>query len=226
MIFRGLGFCAFALVTACASGAEKPDERGLVRGGQSGLNQPSLLLSKAREVQAEQGCAAALPAYRVISSFGKGYHVAQYELGACLLTIDSATQAEAALLRMESDFWLHRAAWAGNARAQRKLAEILSGAAGYGDADFHTAPQEAAMWALVYAENSARDLYNLPELPSPVTRHLEATLTPQERQWAEQAANNFQTIDMAIFTPPRQQRPARSGGDRGQRPREGRRRPR
>lgn len=226
MIFRKLGFCTLALVTACASGADKPDERGSARGGQNALNQPSLLLGKAREIQAEQGCAAALPAYRVISSFGKGYHVAQYELGACLLTIDGANTSESALLRMESDFWLHRAAWAGNARAQRRLAVILSGAAGYDDPHFRTAPQEAAMWALVYAENSARDLYNLPELPAPVASHLDAILTPQARQLAEQAANDFQTIDMAIFTPPRQQRAARNGGDRGERPREGRRRPR
>lgn len=226
MVFRSLGLCTFVLVAACASSAAQPDERGPSRGGQASLNQPSLLLSKAREIQAEKGCAAAMPTYRVLSSFGKGHHVAQYELGACLLTVSAAEDAETALFRMESVFWLHRAAWAGDARAQSKLAEILSGADPHRNMHVHPSPEEAAMWVIVYAENSERALYNLPDVAPSVISHLTAVLTPDARQRAEKAAKEFQTIDMTIFTPPRQQRAARTGGERAQGQREGRRRPR
>ncbi len=86
-----------------------------------GLQQPGRLLAMARDTQAKKGCKSAIPAYRVISSFGDGYDIAQYELGACLLESATDNPAETALFHEEAALWLRRAAWAGNARAQLKL---------------------------------------------------------------------------------------------------------
>lgn len=217
---------ALVLMAGCSTGGGKADDRQLPRGAQAGFNQPSLLLSKAREIQAEQGCAAAIPAYRVISSFGEGYHVAQYELGACLLSLEGKGQAETDLFRMESVFWLNRAAWAGNARAQQKLAYLLSGDPAQPMASIRPDPEQAAMWAIVYHANSARELYGLAEISPSVADHLAATLTPEEQQQAEAAAAAFQPIEMARFIPPRGERAREAAGRQGAGQRGGRRRPR
>ncbi|MEO1241659.1 MAG: hypothetical protein AAFX54_07090 [Pseudomonadota bacterium] len=211
------------IMTACASGRSGPREAGPA----PGIQQPGRLLAMARDTQAKRGCKSAIPAYRVISSFGDGYDIAQYELGACLLENVSENPAETALFREEAALWLRRAAWAGNARAQLKLAEALSGAAGYGHA-LAPNPEEALAWSAVYRENAKRDLYDLPNIPERVSEHLNATLDNEAQQRASQFADDFAAIKMAAFTPPRagngegrseQQSQQPQGGQRRRRPR-------
>jgi hypothetical protein len=184
-------------LTACASGHSPQQESG----PPPGLQQPGRLLAMAREIQAKKGCASAIPAYRVVSSFGEGYAIAQYELGACLLETDSASSAETALFREESVLWLRRAAWAGNARAQRKLAQLLSGADAH-EGDALNEEVEAMGWALIYGDNAARDLYDLPPVTSKTLTHLRTTLTPEAMKRAESFAEDFEEIKMASFTLP------------------------
>ncbi len=188
---------AVALLGACATG--KPP--GEAAHG-PGLDQPERLLKYARNVQAEKGCKTAVPAYRVIAGFGEGYEVAQYELGACLLETASPSE-QAALLTQEGLFWLRRAAWAGNARAQWRLAMVLSGA----PSSPHTvnvgaAPTEAMGWALVYKDNATRDLYGLAPVYPKVIDHLNASLSQGAKAEAETFADDFTEVKMAIFTPP------------------------
>lgn len=216
-------FSLILIMTACASGRGGPREAGPA----PGLQQPGRLLAMARDTQAKKGCKSAIPAYRVISSFGDGYDIAQYELGACLLESVTDNPAETALFREEAALWLRRAAWAGNARAQLKLAEALSGAAG-SDHTLAPNPEEALSWAVVYRENAKRDLYDLPTIAERVTDHLNATLDSEAQQRAAEFAANFQAIEMAAFTLPRggdnedraeQPSQRQQGGQRRRRPR-------
>lgn len=199
-LFKATALVALAFsVAACASGGKKH-----AAGPAPGLQQPGKLLSLARDTQAKKGCTKAIPAYRVISSFGDGYDVAQYELGACLLEATSDNPAEVELFQEEAVFWLRRSAWAGNARAQLKLAHELSGA---GDVSLntHANPEEAMGWSIVYNENAKRDLYDLPDVTESVANHLNATLDGAATARAVAFADDFQAITMASFTPPRQQ---------------------
>lgn len=203
---------AILLAGTCASNGP-PERQG--RAPSDGLNQSRQLLAHARSVRAEQGCAKAIPAYRVISSFGDGYDVAQFELGACLVETDGATANETALFREEGVFWLKRAAWAGNARAQGQLAQLLSGAETTKVTGVAPVPVEAMGWALVYRENSARDLYNLPPVSIFVLDHLKATLSPEEAGAAAAFAEDFDKIKMASFSPPaRRQNAHQAQGER------------
>jgi len=198
-------------LTACASGHSPQQESG----PPPGLQQPGRLLAAARSTQAEKGCASAIPAYRVVSSFGDGYAIAQYELGACLLQIDSTNATETALFREESLLWLRRAAWAGNARAQLKLAQLLSGADAH-DGSVHK--EEAMGWAILYKGNPARNLFDLPPVSPIILNHLDAALSPDAMKRAASFAKNFEKIKMASFIPPS---PEHVAGKPPQRPHSG-----
>ncbi len=213
-------FSFLVILTACAS-PRGPQQEG--RPDQT-LQQPERLLATARKIQTEKGCAKAIPTYRVISSFGDGHAVAQYELGACLLKIESVNVMEASLFREESILWLRRAAWAGNARAQLKLAQLLSGVDAH-DGVLDT-KEEAMGWAILYDDNPARNLFDLPPISPLVISHLRATLTPDSMNRAAAFAKDFEKIKMASFIPPPpehavgkpSQRPhGRSGGQRRRR---------
>lgn len=210
-------------ISGCASGGGKR-EASRERGGPgAGLNQSRMLLSHARELQSEQGCARAIPAYRVVASFGEGYEVAQYELGACLLNTDGANSNDTALFREEGVLWIKRAAWAGNARAQHRLAHLLSGADYEHIKGLSPAPQQAMGWVLVYNANPARELYALPDVAAPVLTHLQSSLSEEEQKAAQSFAASFDEISLAAFTPPAQPNRRNASGQRrgpsdGQRP--------
>ena len=189
---------------ACASPGKRQPPGGQAQGAGS-VDQPQLLLAHARDTQAKKGCKSALAAYRVIASFGEGYDVAQYELGACLLSAEGASDMEAALFAQEASFWLTRAAWAGNARAQLKLANALSGAPAAGSETFFAAPAEAIKWALVYEQNSARKLYSMKPVSAPVMEHINAALNSETLAAAQNFADNFTPITMAAFDAPRRE---------------------
>jgi len=187
-----------ALLGACATGSSHE-----ARGPAPSINQPERLLAHARKAQANKGCDKAIPTYRVIAGFGEGYEVAQYELGACLLET-APTSEQASLLTQEGLFWLRRAAWAGNARAQWRLAMVLSGAPSPYAENVAAVPTEAMGWALVYKDNATRELYGLAPVYPKVLNHLNATLPQNAKADATTFADDFVEIKMAIFTPPAQ----------------------
>lgn len=220
----------FTAVAACASpGRDGPGggEGGPGEGRTIGVNMPSALLAKARETQAQAGCAKAAPTYRVVASFGAGYEIAQYELGACLMEMEGGSEIETALFREEGMLWLNRAAYAGNPRAQLKLAEILSGALQHSRAHVSADPQRAMVWSVVYEQNGARETFGLKPVGPVVTAHLQSVLSTEAIAAARAEAKEFQKIELAEFTPPAQARSRQQrGGQSRQRPPEGRRRPR
>ena len=209
-----------ALAVSCASpkrggpGGGPSDAAGGPRGGASAaVGRPSALLAAAREQQAKQGCAKAAPAYRIVASYGEGYEIAQYELGACLIEMGGANDAETALFRQEGVFWLSRAAWAGDARAQGRLAEALSGAKGYAASHISADPETALMWSLVYTANGSRDTYGLRPLPSQVTDQIASALSRDAEERARQKAVQFARVSMDSFVAPAMPQADKSGGD-------------
>lgn len=161
------------------------------------------LTAFARKVRADKGCADAAPAFRVVAAMGEGNEAAQHELGECLLEMQGATAAETALFREEARFWLTRAAWAGNARAQRRL--VLDMAA---PANALHDPKAALQWALVYEKNPTADLYGYKELPKTLVPGLKASLTAEALVEAEAFAASFNPLALAKFEAPKVQKPA------------------
>lgn len=203
--------CFAALLGACASsrGGPQAPMRPV------GVNQPSALLAQARDYQAKGGCAKAAPVYRIVASHGDGHDVAQYELGACLLEMEGESEAETALFRQEALFWLNRAAWAGNARAQGRLAEVLSGAPAYKVSLLAPDPVAAMKWAIVYDANGTREVYGLRALAPMARDHLASVLRPEARAQAQRDAAAFSRIEMAGFVPTARDGEESENGARG-----------
>ena len=103
--------------------------------------------------------------------------------------------------------WLTRAAWAGDARAQKQLAARLSGAPDNALAGPYAKPTDAMGWALVYDNNPAKKLYALTPLHPAILTHLDATLADAEKNAAAAFAKEFAKIKMAAFVPPTTPKP-------------------
>lgn len=211
---------AYVFLAACASG---PKGAGAIVKIDV-ASQSERILADARKKKSEQDCAAAIPSYRVVASFGKGHDTAQYELGACLLETTADTAASETLLRDEGLFWLRRAAYAGNARAQLALADALSGANSHAVAGLKPDIVEGYGWSLIYADNAAHKLYGLPDLHPTAADHFRTQMSDAMVSEAHAFAADFHTLEMAVFTPPAYEGPERADGPRGQGPGDGRRR--
>lgn len=181
-----------ALITLTDSAAAKdrppPPDAGL---------SAARLLSVARETREQQSCAAAAPTYRVVAAMGEGQEAAQHELGECLLLMNGANATETALFRQEALLWLKRAAFAGNARAQRALA-VHYGARSNPEGS----PAEALKWSLVYNRNSDADLYGYKALPETFVPGLKQDVSPETLAAAESFAASFTPLKLAKFAPP------------------------
>lgn len=191
MIRHAVLAALFAALSVPASAKDKPPEAPNIAAG------PERLLAKAREVREETGCIEAAPTYRVVAAMGEGQEAAQHELGECLLLIDGASPEETALFRQEGVFWLTRAAYAGNARAQRALA-VHFGARASKD----NSPTDALKWALVYEKNGDATLYGYQSLPPTFVPGLKKDAGETGIATAEAFAGAFKPVALAKFTPP------------------------
>ena len=156
------------------------------------------LIAYARDLRVNKGCAAAAPTYRVVAGMGEGQESAQQELGECLLDMKGANETETALFRQEGRFWLTRAAFAGDARAQRRL--VLEMAAPTNP--LHD-PNGALKWALVYDNNPTADLYGYKALPSTLVPGLKSSLAPADIVKDEAFAANFTPITLGKYEAPK-----------------------
>ncbi|MEO1014069.1 MAG: hypothetical protein AAFX08_02660 [Pseudomonadota bacterium] len=169
---------------------EKPKSARLAAGGR--------VLAEARAALKKRGCAAAAPAYRVAAAMGEGFEAAQHELGDCLLEMEGETATETALFHQEGMFWLVRAAHAGNARAQRRLAILhASPVAGAHD------PVAALRWSLAYQKNPEADLFGRGPLPRTMVEGLKQDLPEAVVADAEAFAASFEATPLAAYTPPK-----------------------
>lgn len=165
------------------------------------------LVGFARRIREEKGCADAAPAFRVVAAMGEGEEAAQHELGECLLELSGKNDIETALFRQEGEFWLTRAAFAGNARAQRKLAMEMASPA----SPLHN-PKGSYMWALIYGKNPTADLYGYKALPATLIPGLRSSLNEADIAEAEAFANDFAPIMLAKYEGPKRD------GEKGDRP--------
>ena len=199
---------------ACASSPpEVAEERGR-KGKPQPVNalQGGRHLAVARKIEADKGCKEAAPAYRAIAALGEGFEIAQAELGECLLMLNGDSEIEKILFQQEGIFWLERAAFAGEARAQRTLAKTLGAKTSRSD------QVRALSWALVYENNADAALYGYKPLPVTFVSGLKSLLTKEELAEAEAFAADFSIIRMAQYRSTVQQ--DRSAQPR-QRPQEG-----
>lgn len=178
---------SLTLLAACASSPKAPPMAG------SGANGEAIL-AEARKTRTGEGCAAAAPAYRVAAGMGAGFEAAQHELGECLIAMTGASPAETALFHDEGLFWLRRAAFAGNARAERALA-LFYGAAN----NSLGSPAEALKWALVYQKNGDAELFGYQGLPPTFTPGLARAVSPEDLAAAESFAASFSPIALAPY---------------------------
>lgn len=202
-----------------------PAVQSASRGGENAEapheNDAGALVAYARGLRDEKGCAAAAAAYRVVAAMGEGEEAAQHELGECLLNVKGANDIETALFRQEGEFWLTRAAFAGNARAQRKLAMEMASPA----SALHN-PKGALMWALIYDDNPTAELYGYKALPSTLAPGLRASLGEGDIAEAEAFAKDFAPILLAKYEGPKRDRTKPGIGERPEGPPPGGRRKR
>ncbi|MEE2690426.1 MAG: hypothetical protein VX640_02685 [Pseudomonadota bacterium] len=183
----------FVGLAACSS-APKPDPEAFRA---ATLAQSGLILAKAREQRDKEGCAAAAPSLRVVAAMGDGQEAAQHELGECLIAMTGASETETALFHEEGLFWLTRAAYAGNARAQRALAVQYGAISGSADRQ-----AEALKWALVYNANPDAKVYGYKALPETFAPGLMKNLPADKVAEAEAFAAAFAPIHLAAFEAP------------------------
>jgi len=178
------------------------------------------LVMFARELREKKGCAEAAPAFRVIAGMGEGQEAAQHELAECLLSLKGANEFETALFRQEGEFWLTRAAFAGNARAQRRLAMDMASPAN----PLHD-PKGSLKWSLVYQKNPTADLYGYGPLPASLVPGLKSALNADDIAEAEAFAATFAPLIMTKFEGPKRDGENSASGARPDgRPRERKRR--
>ncbi len=85
------------------------------------------IYARAMQFKAYERCAEAVPLFRCLAKRGRGYELAQYHLGQCLLTLRRTSTDEAG----KADHWTKATAWtrlaadAGLAEAQGALALML-----------------------------------------------------------------------------------------------------
>ena len=168
------------------------------------------VLAEARRLLKAKGCPGAAPAYRVAAATGAGMEAAQHELGDCLMEMEGASDIETALFRQEGAFWLVRAAHAGNARAQRRLAMLHASPVG-GAHD----PAAALRWALVYEKNPRADLYGFGPLPPTMVEGLKRDLPPADAAAAEAFAAGFTALPLAAYAPPTREEVEKRARQRG-----------
>ncbi len=217
---------AFCFSYAYAQGEPPPGEAGAAgkapddaKGAGVHQDDAGRLIMFARSLREEKGCAGAAPAFRVIAGMGEGQEAAQHELGECLLTMKGANEIETALFRQEGEFWLTRAAFAGNARAQRKLVMEMASPA----SALHN-PKGALMWSLIYGKNPTADLYGYAPLPATLVPGLKSSLNETDIAEAEKFATEFAPVLLAKFEGPKRDGKKGAFGERGGPPPGGKRR--
>ena len=202
-----------ALLTACTSGPKAPPTKTQAELRPPTQQEAERVLRQARTLRTEQGCQDAAPGLRVAAAMGRGFEAAQHELGDCLLQIKAPSPTEAALYQEEAIFWLKRAAYAGNARAQRKLATLYAA-----PNSEHSNVGAALKWALVYEKNGDADLYGYKSFPPTFLPGLKTSSTEDVIADAERFAADFSPVHLGIYAPPPRARERDESGQRGRAP--------
>jgi TPR repeat protein len=148
-----------------------------------GHSLPPEPMARADGYRLQGRCDVAIGIYRALVAQGKGYELAQFYLGRCLLeTAKKAPDpATAAAQRREAGDWTVKAANNGLPNAENALVAM------YLDGEGVTAdPVEAGKWSLIYHDNGARRMYRLPDVTPTLQARLDAVLN--DNAWAQAQA--------------------------------------
>ncbi|MCB2106622.1 MAG: hypothetical protein KDE14_02925 [Rhodobacteraceae bacterium] len=158
-------------------------------------------------------CDLAAEILKPVANLGPGYEGAQFALGDCL-TRTAATSASTSFA--DGLTWLIRAADAGWAEAQGRLAEIYA----LGPDDMRK-PEEAAYWLALYVSNTQKARIGFEPLPADSLKRIADTLMPEQITAGEARARSW---TRKAWIPPRMEEPPPGpdgeggGGPRGRRP--------
>ncbi|MDR3518499.1 MAG: hypothetical protein P4M00_22110 [Azospirillaceae bacterium] len=171
---------------------------GWFGGGPSHPRQPDPY-EQASRLQDKGDCAKAVALFQPLAARGRGYEMAQFNLGQCLLVTAAAASSpqEAQTQRVQAAGWIVKAADSRVAIAQEAAERLYLDGVGVA-AD----PVEAGKWALLFKHNSLR----LEVGPATADPELERRLMHQlsAAQWQQAAirADRWQPVEQSLTLPP------------------------
>jgi TPR repeat protein len=141
------------------------------------------------QVKATSGCPTAIPMLEPFANRGRGYEVAQYQLGECYLQTAAAGPADGAdQARLKAAEWIFRAANAELPIAQQEAARLsLDGTGAAAD------PIEAGKWFLLLQRNPRRSFFGPVKIDPDLDARLRKTLNDAEWQQARARADQFRS---------------------------------
>lgn len=158
---------------------------------------------QAIRLQGTGDCARAAPLFQSLAVRGRGYEMAQYNLGECLLDLarSATSPAAAARQRAQAATWIVKAANSDLAVAQEAAERLYLDGVGVA-AD----PVEAGKWALLFLRNPLR-LEVGPVAPDPTLEtRLSHRLTAAQWRQARLRADQWAPVDQPV-TPQRASTP-------------------
>jgi TPR repeat protein len=147
--------------------------------------------ARADDLRLNGRCNEAIPIYGALADLGRGYELAEFNLGQCLIEVSKNAQdaQQAANLKREAARHILKAANTGLPNAQLALVTVYLDGVGIG-----SDPVEAGKWSLIYHSNGTRMALGLPDVPSEVQARLDAALT--DKTWSDAQSR------AAAWTPP------------------------
>ena len=154
------------------------------------------------QLKSTSGCQAAIPALEPLANIGRGYEVAQLQLGQCYLETASAGPADAIdQTRIKGAGWVLRAANADLPKAQEDAARLcLDGTGTAAD------PIEAGKWYLLLQRNPRRPIFGPVKIDPDLEARLRRSLQDSDWQQARMRADQWRPA-VEPFNPP----PSRRG---------------
>lgn len=189
----GVLLVSAALLSACAGpNSDRPPVATI------GMMNGPALFARASDFKDRKQYREAAQTFSLVAAWGRGWEVAQYQLGTCLLALaDQPTALDSpADLRREAFLWIKLAAESGNKAAQSRLALMLRDGIG-------TAPDlmEAAKYSILAEQGSGDIPLVRSSAEAAVGASLQQRLKPAEWAEATRMARNFAPIVQSVRQP-------------------------
>jgi hypothetical protein len=185
--------------------------RGATRsngGAQNQTAQRTDPYEKVLELKERSGCLKAIAALEPLAEIGRGYEVAQFQLGECYLQTAGAAGSSELIeaTRAKGAGWILKAANSQLPSAQEKSARLYLDGIGMA-AD----PVEAGKWLLLLKRNPRRSLVGPIEIDAALEQRLQHDLSEANWATARDRADRWQPVDQPDNQPPARQAPRRAG---------------
>lgn len=189
----GVLLMAAALLAGCSGrDADRPRI-----GSVSMMNGPALF-ARASDFKERKQYHEAAQAFSLVAAWGRGWEVAQYQLGTCLLAIADQPSGldNPADLRREAFIWIKLAADSGNKAAQSRLALMLRDGIGA-----TPDPLAAATYAILSEQGSGDIPLVRSAAEAAVGESLQQRLAPADWAEAKRRARSFSPIVQSARQP-------------------------